>query len=148
MHTHELLLANTHDTYEYGKKLAKLLAASKALILLSGDLGAGKTTCAQGFLQQLVPDQAITSPTYSYMNIYDALVPIFHFDLYRINSQDELEELGLWEHLLDTRALRLVEWPEHALGIENHADIHVRFDIKESFRHVQTSYFKSIEGIT
>lgn len=142
MHTHKLLLPSFEHTLELGQKIARFFENSTALILLSGDLGAGKTTFSQGFLKQLMPHQAITSPTYSYMNIYEAFFPVFHFDLYRINSHENLEELGLWEHLLDKRAMRLVEWPEHAPGLEQYADMHLHFEIQKSFRHVRIAYLK------
>lgn len=147
MHTHELLLPSFQHTLELGQKMAKLFENSAALILLSGDLGAGKTTFSQGFLGQLMPHQVTTSPTYSYLNIYEHSLPIFHFDLYRINSQEDLEELGLWEHLLDKHATRLVEWPEHALGLEKYADIHLHFAIKKNSRHVRIAYCKSFEAL-
>jgi len=75
------------------------------------------------------------------MNIYRAHRSVFHFDLYRIESQEELEELGLWEHLLDDQALRLVEWPERASGLENSADIHVHLSIQNKMRKAQVIYF-------
>ncbi len=148
MHTYELLLSCPQRTQELGQKMAKQIAKTNALILLSGDLGAGKTTFAQGFLGELMPHEAITSPTYSYLNIYEASSPIFHFDLYRINSQEELEELGLWEHLLDEKAIRLVEWPEHAPALEKYADIYIHFHVKDHLRHARVTSLKSIEGIT
>jgi len=146
MHTYECFLSSPQHTKDLGQKMAKQLAKANALILLSGDLGLGKTTFAQGFLGELLPDEAITSPTYSYLNIYETSPPIFHFDLYRINSQEELEELGLWEHLLDEHATRLVEWPEHALGLLKFADVHVHLAI-ESIRQARVTSFKSIDGI-
>ena len=147
MHTYQLSLPSFEHTLEFGQKIAKLFENTTSLILLSGDLGAGKTTFSQGFLKQLMPNQVITSPTYSYMNMYEALSPIFHFDLYRISSQEDLEELGLWEHLLDKRVMRLVEWPEHALGLEQYADMHLHFDIKKCSRDVRITYLKSIEAL-
>lgn len=148
MHTYTCLLASAQHTKDLGQKIAQQRAKTKALILLSGDLGAGKTTFTQGFLSELMPHGAVTSPTYSYLNIYETSPPIFHFDLYRINSQEELEELGLWEHLLDDQATRLVEWPEHASGLEKYADMHVHFMITNNIRQAHITSFKSLEGIT
>jgi tRNA threonylcarbamoyladenosine biosynthesis protein TsaE len=63
-------------------------------------------------------------------------LPLFHFDLYRINSEEEVNDLGLWEQLLDERALRLVEWPEHAPRLKHYADFHLNFSLIEAKRYV------------
>lgn len=119
-------LATERETQRLGTLLAKTYKNNPALILLSGDLGAGKTTLAQAFINCLLPsDQLVASPSYSYCNTYDANPRIHHFDLYRIENTNTIEELGLLEQLYDNTALRLVEWPERMPELIQSAQAHI-----------------------
>ena len=79
------------------------------IVLLSGDLGAGKTIFAKGFVKGLGLDVDVVSPTFTIMNDYGGKV--YHFDLYRLNSTDEFEATGIYEQMFSD-AISLVEWPE------------------------------------
>ena len=81
---------------------------------LEGTLGAGKTTLAQAMLAQLGITGHVMSPTFSYVNIYNAAdgTTVYHFDLYRLRSLDDFIALGFDEYLADPYALCLIEWPE------------------------------------
>ena len=98
------------------ERLARCLAAQAGLgdvIALAGDLGAGKTTFARAFIAALSAErpESVPSPTFTLVQIYDlAPVPVWHFDLYRLERPDEALELGLEEGLTD--AICLIEWPE------------------------------------
>ncbi|MBY0408307.1 MAG: tRNA (adenosine(37)-N6)-threonylcarbamoyltransferase complex ATPase subunit type 1 TsaE [Rickettsiales bacterium] len=84
-------------------------------LLLRGDLGAGKTTFAQGFIRALAPAADVTSPTFNLVQTYPAHpATIWHFDLYRLKTPAELPEIGLEEAL--ENGITLVEWPEIAEG--------------------------------
>ena len=96
------------ETKDIAKKLAKELSAGQ-IVLLSGDLGSGKTVFAKGFAEGLGINQDITSPTFTIMNCYDNILN--HFDLYRLNSIDELLAVGAEEELYGDK-ISLVEWPE------------------------------------
>ena len=100
------------QTLELGKKLGRLLQ-QPALILLQGDLGAGKTVFARGIARGLGvdPQIPITSPTFTLMNHYQARLDLYHFDLYRLSDPDELIELGFDDYAYGS-GVALVEWPE------------------------------------
>ena len=83
------------------------------VVLLEGELGAGKTTFVRGFVGALPGGESVTvqSPTFALARTYPTSPPVHHLDLYRLAGRDSLEELGLLELLLDERAICLVEWP-------------------------------------
>ena len=101
----------------WGRRLAEALAQKRlslpGLITLSGDLGAGKTTLCQGLGQGLgvAEPGEIVSPTFTLANEYQGLCPIFHLDVYRLESFNQFYEAGLDEYL-ERPGLTLVEWPE------------------------------------
>ncbi len=100
------------QTLELGIQLGRLLK-QPALILLQGDLGAGKSVLARGIARGLGvdPQVPITSPTFTLMNHYPALLDLYHFDLYRLSDPDELLEVGFDDYAFGT-GVTLVEWPE------------------------------------
>lgn len=110
-----LLLPREEDTLKLGATLAEHAHVGD-VITLSGPLGAGKTVLARGFLTaQLGKVTEITSPTYTLVHVYDTLdPPVWHFDLYRLESSNEIEELGLDEALAS--GISLIEWPDRAQG--------------------------------
>ena len=106
-----MILADEAATAQAGAMLAKAARAGD-VITLSGDLGAGKTTLARGFLAALGHEGEVPSPSFAIVQPYEALSPaIWHVDLYRIEDPAELEELGL-DAAAD--AVLLVEWPDRA----------------------------------
>ena len=100
------------ETERLGKQLGRLLQ-QPALILLQGELGTGKSVFARGVARGLGVDAAIpiTSPTFTLMNHYSARLELYHFDLYRLSSPDELQELGFDDYAYGS-GVALVEWPE------------------------------------
>jgi tRNA threonylcarbamoyladenosine biosynthesis protein TsaE len=112
---HEFTTRSGADTIDVGRKLAALLKPPQ-LLLLRGELGTGKTTLVKGIAQALdaaEPDE-VTSPTFTLLHEYDGArdgkpVKLFHIDVYRLESERQLETLGL-EELLTPDALVLVEW--------------------------------------
>lgn len=106
--------------------------ASGVTVLLEGDLGAGKSTFARGLIRALGHGGAVPSPTYTLVEPY-ALpsVTVYHVDLYRVASEDELRFLG-WNELDD--GLRLVEWPDRAPQLASRADIRLRLQYEGTGR--------------
>ena len=104
-----ILLADEAATERLGRALAAQLRAGDAVALF-GTLGAGKTTLARGVLRGLGFEGDVASPTFPIVQTYDTEPPLWHVDLYRIERDEELAELGLDDARLD--AALLVEWPE------------------------------------
>ena len=107
-----LALPNEAATGRFAARLAHLMRKGD-VIALSGELGSGKTTFARALIRTRFGEAtAVPSPTFTLAEIYggDSNLPIWHFDLYRLNSADEARELGFEEALAD--GVSLVEWPE------------------------------------
>jgi len=100
------------QTHQLGRVLGQLLE-HPALILLQGNLGAGKSVFARGIARGLgvAPHIPITSPTFTLMNHYHGRLDLYHFDLYRLSDSDELLEIGFDDYAYGN-GVALVEWPE------------------------------------
>ena len=106
----EIALADEAATTRLGQALAPCLEAGE-VVLLNGDLGMGKSTLARGMIRALTrPDEDVPSPTFTLVQFYESAPPVAHFDLYRLEDPEEIEEIGLYEALDDGAAL--IEWPE------------------------------------
>jgi tRNA threonylcarbamoyladenosine biosynthesis protein TsaE len=97
-------------TRALGRNLSQRLAAGD-VVLLQGDLGAGKTEFAKGIAEGFKVTERVTSPTFALLNIYQGILPIYHFDLYRLNRAEELYSTG-FDEFLEAPGLTLVEWPD------------------------------------
>ncbi len=102
-------------TIRIGKDLAKKLRPG-AVIALSGDLGSGKTTFIKGIALGLglKNSDEVKSPTFALMHIYPARIPLYHFDLYRLESLKEIQNIGLEHFIADPSAMTCIEWAEKA----------------------------------
>lgn len=103
------------ETTRFAADFAKKLKPNQ-IILLEGDLGAGKTTFVNGLLFGLGFSSGGCSPTFTLVNEYPTNPPINHFDLYRISSEDELYDMGFTEYLESGR-INIIEWPQVAAEI-------------------------------
>ncbi len=100
------------ETEAVGAALAKVLTAG-AILAYRGDLGAGKTAFTRGLAKGLGAKDLVTSPTYTIVNEYlSGRLPLFHFDMYRLASSDDLWDIG-WEDYLDRGGICAVEWSEN-----------------------------------
>lgn len=110
-----VIINNLKETTKFAKKFAKLLRGGE-IILLNGDLGAGKTTFTRQVLKALGVKGEVTSPTFTIMREYTTKkFNIYHFDMYRIKSPDEVREFGLEDYIYsgDNRSLVFIEWSEN-----------------------------------
>ena len=105
-----------------------------------GDLGAGKTAFVQGLAQGLGIEEPVTSPTFTIVNCYEGRLPLYHFDVYRIGSWEEMDEIG-YEDYVYGDGVAVIEWPEQIAPIlpEKRYDITISKDYEkeEQFRTIQ-----------
>ena len=100
------------ETEKIGAALGKILKPG-TVIAYRGDLGAGKTAFTRGLARGLGSSEMVTSPTYTIVNEYlGGRCPLFHFDMYRLASSDDLWDIG-WEDYLDRNGVCAVEWSEN-----------------------------------
>ncbi|MFR7590582.1 MAG: tRNA (adenosine(37)-N6)-threonylcarbamoyltransferase complex ATPase subunit type 1 TsaE [Longibaculum sp.] len=107
-----LTLTSEKDMIDFGEQLASYLFAG-AIITLEGDLGAGKTTFTKGIGKGLGIQKVINSPTFTIVKVYQGNLPLYHFDAYRLEGQDD--ELG-FEEMFEDEGVCVIEWPKY---IEN-----------------------------
>jgi len=118
--------SSPEETAEIGRSLAKNLGPGSILSFF-GDLGSGKTTLIKSLTAELtgIDPHEVSSPTFTYLNIYEGACPVYHFDLYRLENKANFLERGFDEYF-DAGGICLIEWaeriesilPEHALRIE------------------------------
>ena len=99
------------DTFQIGMRLGKLAEAGE-VYTLTGDLGVGKTVFTKGFAKGLGIEESVNSPTFTILQIYeDGRLPLYHFDVYRIGSVEEMEETGFEEYMTG-EGVSLIEWAD------------------------------------
>ncbi len=99
------------DTFQIGMRLGKLTEAGE-VYTLTGDLGVGKTVFTKGFAKGLGIEESVNSPTFTILQIYEGgRLPLYHFDVYRIGSVEEMEETGFEEYIMGD-GVSLIEWAD------------------------------------
>ena len=131
----EKYLADSDATEALGQLLGKH-AKDGDVICLSGDLGAGKTLFVQNLAKALGVQGDVTSPTFNLMNIYKGRISIFHFDLYRLEQEYELEEIGFYDYVEEPEGLVLIEWAEKFMDClpENYISLEIQRTEQEQQR--------------
>ncbi|MGE5677612.1 MAG: tRNA (adenosine(37)-N6)-threonylcarbamoyltransferase complex ATPase subunit type 1 TsaE [Pseudomonadota bacterium] len=104
------LTQSTEETSKIGEQLGKLVGIGN-IICLSGDLGAGKTAFTKGIAKGLGVADYVTSPTYTIINEYEGRLPLYHFDVYRLNDVEEMYELGYEEYFFGDGVV-VLEWAD------------------------------------
>lgn len=117
---------NEKETEAFGERLAAALKPG-AVVALYGDLGAGKTALVRGMARGLGLEGRIVSPTFTIVNEHEGKIPLFHFDMYRLGSADELFDIG-WEDYLSRGGICAVEWSENVEDAFDGSEITVRLE--------------------
>ncbi len=110
----EQITSSEEETFRIGLEIGKQ-AHPGDVIALSGELGSGKTVLAKGIAGGLEVTDDITSPTFTLLEIYDGRLPFYHFDLYRIESGEEMDQL-FFEEYWEGSGVSVIEWAERAGG--------------------------------
>ena len=119
MNIFSVITNSQEETMLVAEKLAKSVGKGVVFTLL-GDLGAGKTHFVKGLVKGLGSNALVTSPTFTLLNVYEGgKFPVYHFDMYRLSSKEEAEELGFDEYfdLKNLDGIVFVEWPSQVEGL-------------------------------
>ena len=132
----EYITNSPAETEAVGAALARVLLPG-TVIAYRGDLGAGKTAFTRGLARGLGVQEGVTSPTYTIVNEYlGGRMPLFHFDMYRLGSEDELFDIG-WDDYLDRGGVCAVEWSENVWGAMEDAIIVTITRLDENTRKIE-----------
>ena len=112
------------ETEAIGEKFARMLHPGD-VVAFTGGLGAGKTAFTRGMARTLAPDAEVSSPTFALVNDYGGKVPVWHFDMYRIRTMDDLYSTGFFDYL-ESGGILAVEWSENIAGALPDGTIYVR----------------------
>jgi tRNA threonylcarbamoyladenosine biosynthesis protein TsaE len=128
---HQFRTESAEETEQFGKELSRQLPGH-GVVLLTGNLGAGKTTLAKGIIEGLglASGGDVTSPTYTLVHEYGEPVRVYHIDLYRLDTTDEVKAIGL-EEMMERDALLLIEWGERFPEVLPVSRIEVRLQTAE-----------------
>lgn len=143
----KIITNSEESTIKLGKLIGEALNPGD-VISLNGDLGAGKTQFTKGIAQGLGVNDYVTSPTFIIVNEYEGRIPLYHFDVYRIDDIDEMYEIGFDEYIYGN-GVCVVEWgdivcdllPKNTIRI----DIHKPDDFKREFIIKSNTRFKFLE---
>lgn len=125
---------NALETRQIGKRLAAFLAPGD-VVLLTGEMGAGKSVLARGIAQGLGVEGAMPSPTFTYLQPYEGQCKLYHFDLYRLDDADTLYAIGL-DEFIGGDGVALIEWPERCPEVvpARHLTIRLAYGLEEEER--------------
>lgn len=126
--TNEIKINNLNDTIKFSKKVAKELLPSD-VVCLFGDLGVGKTVISKEICNSFGVTDFVISPTFNLLKSYKtndkSIKIIHHFDLYRLNCEEDLINIGFEDYITDKNAICLIEWPKFAIDLLNNQYIKI-----------------------
>lgn len=126
----QIITNSAQETIAFAKKIAQGLKPGSVLCL-EGDLGSGKTTFIKGIAEGLGlkhPEQ-VKSPTFVLMHVYRSKIPLYHFDCYRLDSTEDLTNIGMEDFVNDPHAICCIEWAEKAKDLIPPHAMRIRFEI-------------------
>ena len=106
----EIVTKSVEETEDLGKRIASKFNGNE-IVAFFGGMGMGKTTFIRGMVEQLGNKDCVSSPTFAIVHEYNVKFPIYHFDMYRINSWDELYSTGFFDYI--NNGILLIEWSEN-----------------------------------
>lgn len=136
--------SSAKETIEIGRSIGRTLEPGTVIAFL-GNLGSGKTTMIKGIGLGLgvQSEREIKSPSFVILHIYKGRIPLYHFDLYRMENSSDLDSLGMDEFLCDPKAVTVIEWAQRLPDLSKRADI--KIEIKrtgQDFRVITLSKTK------
>lgn len=147
----KIYLDGEEQTKEIGYKLGKLLTPGSVICLI-GDLGAGKTTMTQSLAKAIGVDDYITSPTFTIVNEYEGDMPLYHFDVYRIGSSEEMYDIG-YDEYINSDGVCIIEWANLIDDILPDEYLDIKLSYKDMGREmilkpIGEKYKKIVEELT
>lgn len=134
---------HTKDAKETGKIAGEFAGELKPgdIVCLYGDLGCGKTTFSQAAIKALGVNEGVTSPTFTIVHEYEGYFPVYHFDVYRVHSEEDMFEIGYEEYFFG-RGVCFIEWAEliEELLPENVYRVRLQYTDEEDGRMIQIEY--------
>ena len=109
----DFLSYSVEQTEEFAEEFSKKLNGNE-IIAMYGELGAGKTAFARGLARGLDVEDTVSSPTFAIVNEYSGVYPVFHFDMYRIESWNDLDSIGFFDYI--DNGIIIIEWSENIEG--------------------------------
>ena len=141
-HVRTVFTASPEETQRLGERLAQELEP-QSVVALIGDLGSGKTCLTQGICAGLKVDDYVTSPSFTLINEYQGRVPVYHFDLFRIDDPTEMLDLGCDEYLYGD-GVCIIEWAEKMGPLLPPGRIEIRIErIGETKRQIHITHINS-----
>ena len=145
----EIITDSPEETEKAGMALAALMQAESLppFVALFGDLGVGKTAFVRGFTSSIAPSARVKSPTFALVNEYKGdKLSVFHFDMYRIEDEDELYSIGFYDYA-DRNGICLVEWSENIIDFlpEKYIKVEIVKDLLkgENYRKISVQFGKN-----
>lgn len=126
---------SVEQTYEIAKNLADTLSGGE-IILLNGELGAGKTTFTKGLAKALGIEKTVKSPTFTILKSYQGRLTLNHFDMYRLKEQSDAQELGFEEVIGNINSVTVIEWNKFASFDGKVITVDIKF-VSENGREIE-----------
>lgn len=147
----ELISNSEEETKMIGQKVASQLKKGD-IIVLTGDLGSGKTKFVEGILTYFGKQDEISSPTFTIVNEYEGNMPLYHFDVYRIGSSEEMYDIG-YDEYINSDGVCIIEWANLIEDILPDEYLHIELKYKDMSREmilnpVGEKYEKIVEELT
>lgn len=125
-----IILHDEEQTINFGKYIGRVLFP-ECVICLKGDLGTGKTTLTRGIARGLNIIEPVTSPTFTIINQYEGIYPLYHIDTYRIDTVQDMLDIGIEEYLPSKDGITIIEWPELIEELLPDSRIDISLDSKD-----------------